>query len=71
MKLLASQLTHAFITSRVDYCNSILFGMPDTILSDLQRIQNTAARILIKCGDQNYPSIILFCLKKYMGYQLD
>ena len=43
-------------------CNSILYGMPDTILSDLQRIQNTAARILTKCGDRNHPSINL--LKK-------
>ena len=58
----ASQLIHAFITSRIDYCNSILYGMPDTILSDLQHIQNTAARILTKCGDRNYPSINL--LKK-------
>ena len=58
----ASQLIHAFITSRIDYCNSILYSMPDTILSDLQRIQNTAARILTKCGDRNYPSINL--LKK-------
>ena len=38
-----------FITSRIDYCNYILYGMPDTILSDLQRIQNTAVRILTKC----------------------
>ena len=37
----------------------ILYGMPDTILSDLQRIQDTAARILTKCGDLNYPSINL------------
>ena len=44
----ASQLIHAFNTSRIDYCNSILYGMPGTILSDLQRIQNTAARILTK-----------------------
>ena len=58
----ASQLIHAFIASGMDYCNSILYGMPDTILSDLQRIQNTAARILTKCGDRNYPSINL--LKK-------
>ena len=42
--------------------------MPDTVLSDLQRIQNTATLIL-KCGDRNYPSINL--LKKYIGYQLD
>ena len=55
----ASQLIHAFIASRIDYCNSILYGMPDTILSDLQRIQNTAAWMLTKCGDRNYPSINL------------
>ena len=36
---LSSQLIHAFITSRIDYCNSVLYGMPDTTLSDLQRIQ--------------------------------
>ena len=58
----ASQLIHAFITSRIDevvlqYCNSILYGIPGTILSYLQRIQNTAARILTKCGDRNYPNI--------------
>ena len=67
----ASQRKHAFITSSIDYCNSILhvYDMPDTILSDLKRIQNTAAPILTKCGDRNYPSINL--LKKYIGYQLD
>ena len=58
----ASQLIHAFSTSRIDYCNSILYGLPDTTLSDLQRIQNAAARILTKCGDRNYPTINL--LKK-------
>ena len=58
----ASQLIHGFITSRIDYSNSILYGMADTILSHLQRIQNTAARIFTKCGDRNYPSINL--LKK-------
>ena len=36
--------------------------MPDTILSDLQCIQNTAARIITKCGDRTCPSIDL--LKK-------
>ena len=29
------------------------------LISDLQRIQNTAARILTKCGDRNYLSINL------------
>ena len=55
----ASQLIHAFITSRINYFNFILYGMPYTILSDLHHIRNTAAQILTKCGDRNYPSINL------------
>ena len=64
----ASQLIHAFITSCIDYCNSILYGMPDTILSDLQRIQNTAARIKNYIGyqlDSESPIKFLFRLSRY------
>ena len=47
----AGQLIHALISSRIDYCNAILYGMSDSVISDLQNIQNTAARILAKCGN--------------------
>ena len=43
-----SQLIHAFVTVRIDNCNSLLYGLPDCSLSRLQRIMNTAARILCK-----------------------
>ena len=43
-----SQLIHALVTVRIDYCNSLLHGLPDCSLSRLQRIMNTAARILCK-----------------------
>ena len=43
-----SQLIHALVTVRIDYCNSLLYGLPDCSLSRLQRILNTAARILCK-----------------------
>ncbi len=38
----AATLIQAFVTSRLDYCNALLYGLPDT----LQRIQNCDARVI-------------------------
>ena len=40
------KLVHAFVTSKIDYCNSLLYGLPDSQLNKLQRVLNTAARIV-------------------------
>ena len=41
-------LIHAFISSRVDYCNSLYHGLPAYQLMKLQRIQNAAARLVFQ-----------------------
>ena len=38
-------LVHAFVTSRVDYCNSLLYGTPASHLNKVQRVLNAAARL--------------------------
>ena len=41
-------LTAAFTPSHLDYCNSLLAGLPDHKLAKLQRIQNSAARLVLR-----------------------
>uniref|UniRef100_A0A3Q2WLT1 Reverse transcriptase domain-containing protein n=1 Tax=Haplochromis burtoni TaxID=8153 RepID=A0A3Q2WLT1_HAPBU len=42
------KLIHAFVTSRLDYCNSLYCGLHSSLLHRLQTVQNAAARILTK-----------------------
>ena len=43
-----SQLIHALVTVRIYYCNSLLYGMPNSTLFRLQKVLNTAAHIFKK-----------------------
>ena len=40
-------IVHAFITSRLDMCNSILYGLPKKIKNKLQSIQNKCASLVV------------------------
>ncbi|KAF7689309.1 hypothetical protein HF521_012662, partial [Silurus meridionalis] len=37
---------HAFISSRIDYCNALYTGLNQSLLNRLQMVQNAAARLL-------------------------
>ena len=41
-------LVSAFVLSRIDYCNSLLFGSTHDVTSHLQRIRNYAARVILR-----------------------
>ena len=41
---------NAFVTSRLDFCNSLLYGLPKNQLYKLQRVQNAAARLTCNVG---------------------
>ena len=41
-------LVSAFVLSRIDYCNSLLFGSTHDMTSNLQRIENNTTRVILR-----------------------
>ena len=42
----AQLLVQALVTSKLDYCNSLLYGLAKNVIKQLQRVQNAAARVV-------------------------
>ncbi len=39
-------LIHAHVTSKLDYCHALLYGLSDKILYKVQKAQNAATRVV-------------------------
>ena len=44
----AKQLVTSCVLSRLDYCNSLLIGAPNSVIQLMQKVQNTAARLILR-----------------------
>ncbi len=55
----AEKLVHAFMTSRLDYCNALLGGCPASSINKLQVVQNAAARVLTRLRKYDHITPIL------------
>ena len=53
-------IIHAFITRQIDYCNSLMNGLPENLIKKLQRVQNTAARLVfnLRKYDRITPALV-------------
>jgi len=55
----SSWCTH-FVISILDYCNIILAGLPNGLLSQVQRVQNAAARLVLGLQPRDHMKLALF-----------
>ncbi len=58
----AKILIHAFMTSRLDYCNALLGGCSAHLINKLQMVQNAAARVLTRTRKYDHISPVLSTL---------
>src|SRR5664279_3647928 len=50
----AKTVAVALVLSRIDYCNAILAGLPETTLQPLTRVLHTAARTVLKLSRKDH-----------------
>ena len=56
----AELAVHAFVISKLDYCNSLLYGLPKYQLQRWQYVQNTAARVVLQVSKFQHITPVLF-----------
>ena len=55
-------LVHAFVDSKLDYCNSLAYGLPKYLLQKLQYVQNAAACLITGIRKHDHITPILMDL---------
>ena len=56
------KIVHALITSRLDFCNALLYNISQSQLERLQKLQNNAARIVSLSPKRKHITPVLFSL---------
>jgi len=69
------QLVFALVLSRLDYCNSVLVGLPASTLTPLQRVLHAAARLANDLKTSNHVTSTLvdlhwLSIKQHVKYKL-
>ena len=55
----AAKIVNALVTSRLDYANAILYGIPDDLLHHLQLVQNSAAHLVLRRRRHDHVMLLL------------
>lgn len=55
-------LLHSLVTSRLDYGNALLYGISDSATRRLQKVQNTAARLVSSTSKREHITPVLYSL---------
>src|SRR6218665_1110892 len=55
-----TSFVHAFVCSRIDYCNSLLVGLPKVRLSPIQSVLNAVAKLVGQLPRRSHISAFMF-----------
>jgi len=55
----AKTLVQAFISCRLDYCNSLMYGVADSLIRMVHSVQNAAARLITGARRQDHITPVL------------